>query len=83
MCDQEEQVHANNLKQLGTQREARTLTNPTPTGAWVLGTTYSHTLNVIRFDSNFTWIHSFLSSQNLGSTHIIYAMMNNAWKIKQ
>ena len=77
MCDQEEQVHANNLKQLDSQREARTLANPTPTGAWVLGTTYSHTLNVIRFDFSLTWIHSFLSSQNLGSTHTIYAMSND------
>ena len=78
MCDQEEQVYAHNLKQLDTQREDRTLTNPTPKGAYVLGTTYSHTLNVIRFDSSLTWIHSFISSQNLGSTHTIYAMSNDA-----
>ena len=78
MCDQEEQVHANNLKQLASQREAGTLTNPTPTGVWALGTIYFHTLNIIRFDSSLTWIHSFLSSQNLGSTHTIYAMSNDA-----
>ena len=83
MCDQKEQVHANNLKQLASQREARSLTNPTPIGVWALETIYSHTLNVISFDYSLTWIHSFLSSQNLGSTHITYAMMNNAWKIKQ